>query len=363
MSCGCNNSTYSSTCCPEVPYPSISSESVPSLIDNLVYALYGTIEKSITGGRVVWNIPCDPSTSPAEVAGIPREEGEGLMCYIIRVLNEDVVVIPNVVDTISAQTITGQKTFTQDVIAPNIVNIAGSQTITGQKTFTQSIIGNVIGNITGNLTGNVTGNVSGSASVLSTARTVAISGDVTGTATSFDGSANISIPATISSGASISSPVFSGTATGSLTSKVISGVVDASSATSGFIGEIISGSSTAASIASNTIANGATITLTPGDWDLSGSSTFNFSGVTVTANSTIASSISTTSGSLTVDQQQLFLLPAYTTATATPAFAISVPRVTLNVSVNTTVYLVVKSPVTSAGTITFSSRITARRIR
>ena len=51
MSCGCSNST--STACPEVPYPTISPESVPSLIDNLVYALYGTIEKSVSSGRVI----------------------------------------------------------------------------------------------------------------------------------------------------------------------------------------------------------------------------------------------------------------------------------------------------------------------
>jgi hypothetical protein len=83
MSCGCNNSTYSSTCCPEIPYPSISSESVPSLISNLVYALYGTINKTIVNGRVVWDIPCDPNNT-AEVEQIPREEGEGLLCYLLR---------------------------------------------------------------------------------------------------------------------------------------------------------------------------------------------------------------------------------------------------------------------------------------
>jgi hypothetical protein len=83
MSCGCNNSTYSNTCCPDVPYPTISAESVPSLISNLVYALYGTINKSVVNGRVVWDIPCDPNNS-AEVEQIPREEGEGLLCYLLR---------------------------------------------------------------------------------------------------------------------------------------------------------------------------------------------------------------------------------------------------------------------------------------
>jgi hypothetical protein len=88
MSCNCNSSTYSSTCCPEVPYPSISSESVPSLIDNLVYALYGTINKSIVNGRVAWDVPCDPNATPASVPQIPREENEGLLCYLIRIFTE-----------------------------------------------------------------------------------------------------------------------------------------------------------------------------------------------------------------------------------------------------------------------------------
>jgi len=83
MSCGNNNSTYSNTCCPDVPYPTISAESVPSLIGNLVYALYGTINKTIINGRVVWDIPCDPDNT-TEVEQIPREEGEGLLCYLLR---------------------------------------------------------------------------------------------------------------------------------------------------------------------------------------------------------------------------------------------------------------------------------------
>jgi hypothetical protein len=87
MSCGCNNSTYSNTCCPEVPYPSISSESVPSLIDNLVYALYGTINKTISSGRVIWDIPCDPNNT-VEIFDHPRLDGEGLMCYFIRLAND-----------------------------------------------------------------------------------------------------------------------------------------------------------------------------------------------------------------------------------------------------------------------------------
>lgn len=87
MSCNCNSSTYSSTCCPEVPYPSISSESVPSLIDNLVFALYGTINKTIVNGRVVWDVPCDPNNT-TEIFDQPRLTDEGLMCYFIRLAND-----------------------------------------------------------------------------------------------------------------------------------------------------------------------------------------------------------------------------------------------------------------------------------
>lgn len=387
----CNSSTYSSSCCPEVPYPSISSESVPSLIDNLVYALYGTINKSISSGRVVWDIPCDPATTPAEVPSIPRQTGEGLLCYIIRVFQNSVAVIPNVVQTNTNNAFTGSNSFTQNINASGGVTgsltgaaslnvLKAGDTMTGPlevpagatgsqvprasevvlKSGAQTMAGSlsVAGGITGTLTGTAT-----SAATLSTGRTFSLTGDVTGTSAAFDGSGNASIPATIASGATITSPVFAGTATGSLISKVIQGVTDASSATAGYVGEVISGSSSATSISSNTTTNASSITLTPGDWDISGSVSFNFSGTTVTANSTIAASFSTSSGTLVADQQQLFLLPAYSLATASPAFAISLPRFIQNVSVNTTLYLNVKSPTTSAGSMTVSSSIKARRVR
>ena len=111
MSCNCNNSTYSSICCPEIPYPQISPESVPSLIDNLVYALYGVINKSVVNGRVVWDIPCDPTDDPATIVDFPRLEGEGLLCYIIRYFDTLAPILLDVVTISGNQTITGQKTF------------------------------------------------------------------------------------------------------------------------------------------------------------------------------------------------------------------------------------------------------------
>ena len=85
MSCQPNKTTYGSVCRPDIPYPQISAESVPSLISNLTYALYGQIGKSVSNGKVVWNVPCDPNNT-ASIAGFPRKAGEGLLCYILRVL-------------------------------------------------------------------------------------------------------------------------------------------------------------------------------------------------------------------------------------------------------------------------------------
>jgi hypothetical protein len=85
----CNNDNYNNICRQDIPYPQVSPESVPSLISNLVYALYGDITKSVVNGRVVWDIPCDPNNT-AEVDDIPREEGEGLLCYLIRVFNNQI---------------------------------------------------------------------------------------------------------------------------------------------------------------------------------------------------------------------------------------------------------------------------------
>lgn len=88
------NDPYNKVCRQDIPYPQVSPESVPSLIDNLVTALYGAfynpqtgqgyVTKSVVDGRVVWTPACDPNNS-VEVDGVPRNNGEGLLCYILRI--------------------------------------------------------------------------------------------------------------------------------------------------------------------------------------------------------------------------------------------------------------------------------------
>ena len=251
------------------------------------------------------------------------------------------------------------------IVGINTATTDTAQTITGQKTFTQSIIAS--GGVTGNVTGDVSGNA-GTATTLQTARTIGISGSVTGTATSFNGSANITIPTTITTGATITSPNLAGTATGSLTTKVVQGVTDGTNALAGYIGEVIQGTSALTAIATNTIANGASITLTPGDWEVYGNATFNFSAVQTQTGSgdLIGASISTTSLTLVDKQRQVLLVPALTISggvTQSPAYAFVTPRVRFNVTVNTLVYIVVQSPAITSGTMDFSSIITANRVR
>ena len=67
---------------------------------------------------------------------------------------------------------------------------AVDQTVAGTKTFSNPIAGSVTGS-----SGSCTGNAA-TATKLAAARTIALSGAVTGTATAFDGSGNITIPAT-----------------------------------------------------------------------------------------------------------------------------------------------------------------------
>ena len=95
MSCDNPYNVYSGLCRQDIPYPQVSHESVPSMMDNLVTALYGAfynpqtgqgyVTKSVVNGRIVWTSACDPSNATS-ITGIPRNDGEGLLCYILRIL-------------------------------------------------------------------------------------------------------------------------------------------------------------------------------------------------------------------------------------------------------------------------------------
>jgi hypothetical protein len=142
MSCGCSSGSgydggiYGGVCDADIPYPSVSHESVPSLIDNLVYALYGVIEKDVTSGKVVWNIPCDPSNIPATINGIPRNDGEGLLCYIVRALNLTT-------ETAGFVTVNGVQTLTNKILDATCSLLGNATTATRATNIAGGVAGSL----------------------------------------------------------------------------------------------------------------------------------------------------------------------------------------------------------------------------
>lgn len=60
-----------------------SQESVASQLDNFIAAFFGSITKTCVNNEVVWSLPCDLD---AGIEGFPRLPGEGIACYLLRVL-------------------------------------------------------------------------------------------------------------------------------------------------------------------------------------------------------------------------------------------------------------------------------------
>jgi alpha-tubulin suppressor-like RCC1 family protein len=264
MSCD-NSNIYNKSCCPDTPYPSVGHESVPSLIDNLVYALYGTITKTVTNGRVVWDIPCDPNQT-ATLFGVTRNDGEGLMCYIVRALNEgfwrNSAALPIGITGQVLGIVNGNLTWTTGVPATSAVDIlggTGGQILYQQATNnTEFIAVGTAGQIlqsngasapswtslfNGSITGNAGGNAA-SASVLQTSRSITLAGDVAGT-NSFNGSSAITITTTIQP----NSVALGTDTTGNYVATIAAGTFGAQSGTSGLNISAAAGEGTTATIA------------------------------------------------------------------------------------------------------------------
>jgi len=162
MSCGCD-SGYGydggyGVCAPDIPYSNVSHESVPSLIDNLVAALYGTffdpttqtgyITKSLQNGKIVWNIPCDPSNT-ATIAGVERNQGEGLMCYLLRVFQQ--YNPSSYITTTSTQTLSN-KTLTNSIFSGGSITGATLSGCTYSDTVPRSSVSNyLLGSVVGSV--------------------------------------------------------------------------------------------------------------------------------------------------------------------------------------------------------------------
>lgn len=129
-------------------------------------------------------------------------------------------------------------------------------------------------------------------------------------------------------------------------------------AAAGQIGEYLeNGPATLAALTTDISANQASISLTAGDWDVSGFLAIGFTGAT---GSTRGASISTTSASPATDGV------GYANTAAFSAFsgfeANAVPQRRIKITSTTTVYLVA-SATFSGGSVSASGQLAARRVR
>ena len=134
----------------------------------------------------------------------------------------------------------------------------------------------------------------------------------------------------------------------------LQGVTDASSASSGKVGEYVSATTgTAVSLTTNTVSSLISVSLTAGDWDVSGVVLLTPSG-TVTNNWAAVGTVSGTIDSFPARYQSLV---SFSTSSQ-----YAVPSVRINISATTMVYLQAAA-VFASGTCTGQGFIRARRIR
>lgn len=137
------------------------------------------------------------------------------------------------------------------------------------------------------------------------------------------------------------------------------GITNGALAGAGVLGETISSaiaSGSATSLTTATAKNITSLSLTAGDWDVSGN--VNFVGSTATA-SLLQGGISATSATVPTDGTEVF---SGLTALGSGTDSVTLPRKQINVAATTTVYLVGKSTF-SAGSVTAYGSMSARRIR
>lgn len=83
MSCGCSNIPNCDGQNPQAPGDD-SIESMASQTANLITTLLGTFTKTTINGRSTWSSVCSPYSTG--IPGYPMNEGEGLICYMLRIL-------------------------------------------------------------------------------------------------------------------------------------------------------------------------------------------------------------------------------------------------------------------------------------
>lgn len=137
----------------------------------------------------------------------------------------------------------------------------------------------------------------------------------------------------------------------------LGGFTDGSNASAGTVGEYVTNSATGVSLTSGTSANITSVSLTAGDWDVSGTISFVPAGTTVP--SAFNCGASTTSATLGGLGTQTFLGASFPAGVAQ---GLAAPSQRISIASTTTVYLVGASTFTTS-TMTANGFIRARRVR
>ena|ERR1051326_222621 len=171
---------------------------------------------------------------------------------------------------------------------------------------------------------------------------------------------------TTSAGSYTTTSSFTITGAVTLSSATITGAHDGTNASSGTIGEYFSDSLTGQNVnTSNTRQDMRSLTLPPGDWDVSALGVVNI-GTVGTGWTQFNVGISTTSGNSTAgmtvgDNDSSFIFAQ--TQTVPSQMSLAVPTFRISTSVSEVVYLKVLVIWAGTGNPTFSGRISARRAR
>lgn len=144
----------------------------------------------------------------------------------------------------------------------------------------------------------------------------------------------------------------------------IVGVGDGSAASAGDVGELIFSSvaiGSASGLTTATAANVLTLSLTPGDWEVSGNVNFTAASATTAAGTLWEAGVSIVSATLPTDGTEVQKLSVALTTTSFKD-SLVVPAKRISLTSNASVYLVAEGTF-SAGTVGGYGHLHARRVR
>lgn len=132
--CGCDNQIPA--CTPTLP----QQESTASQLQNLANKLFGPFQVALVNGRGIWTGLCSALST---VPGYPQNAGEGMICYLIRVITSLIqgsgggfftTYLNSEANLLALPTANGQKPVNAVVPVMNLITL-------GQLAFVQLIAG------------------------------------------------------------------------------------------------------------------------------------------------------------------------------------------------------------------------------